>query len=842
MLRFITIFFSLVFLLAVTAAGGALYVFWHFGRGLPDYHQLAHYEPPITTRVYGGDGRLVAEYALEKRAFVPLGAIPQRVKDAFLSAEDKNFYEHAGVDPWGIARAVIINARNRGMGADRRPVGASTITQQVAKNFLLTNEVSLERKVKEAILAFRIERAFTKDHILELYLNEIYLGMGNYGVAAAGLNYFNKALDQLTVAEAAYLAALPKAPNNYHPIRHYQAAKDRRDWVIGRLYEDGKISRAEYEQAVNEPLAIRKRDDNQMIVGADYFAEDIRRDLVTRYGEETLYRGGLVVRSTVDADLQAHASKVLRDGLMGYDRRHGFRGPVTRIQAGQGWQDRLKAVPYPNGAEPWELAVVLSVSDQAAAIGLNGNRTGVLPWNEMKWARPWMKDQHVGPMPRKPAEVVQPGDVVLVQETAKGDDGKPLAAGSYALRQIPKVEGALVAMDPHTGRVLAMVGGWSYSKSQFNRATQALRQPGSSFKPFIYLTALENGYTPSSLVLDAPVALPQGPGLPLWRPKNYGGDFLGPTTLRVGVEKSRNLMTVRLAQAVGMEKVSDLSQRFGIYDNLPRQLAMSLGAGETTVLRLAAAYAMVVNGGKKVTPTLVDRIQDRQGRTIFVHDKRFCDGCWPVQFADQDMPRLPDIREQLVDPVSAYQITSIMEGVVQRGTGRSVAAVGKPLAGKTGTSNDSHDVWFSGFSPDLVATVFVGFDDPISLGDKETGGSIAAPIFRDFMSYALKDKPPTPFRVPPGVRLVRVNATSGKPAMPGDPKVILEAFKSTDRLPDDEEQVLDGGDNEGFSFAPLSEEGGGVPVPGATNGLAAPADGAAPPVAPAAAPMPGGLY
>ena len=836
MLRTIAILFSLVFLLAVTAAGGALYMFWHYGRGLPDYHQLAHYEPPITTRVYGGDGRLVAEYAVEKRAFVPLNAIPQRIKDAFLSAEDKNFYEHAGVDPWGIARAVIVNLRNKGLGADRRPVGASTITQQVAKNFLLTNEVSLERKVKEAILAFRIERAFTKDHILELYLNEIYLGMGNYGVAAAGLNYFNRALDDLSVAEAAYLAALPKAPNNYHPIRHPQAAKERRDWVIGRMFEDGKITRAEYEAALAEPLAMRKRDDNQMIVGADYFAEDIRRDLVARYGEEALYKGGLVVRSTVDADLQAHASKVLRGGLMGYDRRHGWRGPVNRIQIGQGWQQRLGAVPFPAGGEPWELSVVLSVSDQSAAIGLNGGRTGIIPFSEMRWARPWMKDQHVGAPPRKPGDVLQPGDVVLVEEVAKGDDGKALAAGSYALRQIPKVDGALVALDPHTGRVLAMVGGWSYSKSQFNRATQALRQPGSSFKPFVYLSALENGYTPSSLVLDGPIALPQGPGLPLWRPKNYGGDFLGPTTLRVGVEKSRNLMTVRLAQAVGMDKVADYSNRFGIYDNLPKVLSMALGAGETTVLRLASAYGMLVNGGKKINPTLVDRIQDRQGRTIFVHDKRFCDGCWPVQFADQDMPRLPDIREQIVDPVSAYQMVSILEGVVQRGTGRSVSVIGKPLAGKTGTSNDSHDVWFAGFSPDLVTVVFVGFDEPASLGDKETGGSIAAPIFRDFMSYALKDQPATPFRVPSGVRLVRVNAGTGRPAMPGDPKVILEAFKSTDPMPDEDEHVLEGEGTEGFSFQPLSEEGAAAPV-GGVPGMPAPMQ-----QAPAAAPMPGGLY
>ncbi|OJX81231.1 penicillin-binding protein 1A [Magnetospirillum sp. 64-120] len=832
MLRILAILFSLLVLLAMAAGGGTMYLFWKYGQDLPDYHQLAHYEPPITTRVYGGDGRLVAEYAVEKRAFIPIGVIPDRVKDAFLSAEDKGFYEHPGVDFMGIARAVLINLRNKGMGADRRPVGASTITQQVAKNFLLTNEVSISRKIKEAILAFRIERTFSKDHILELYLNEIYLGMGNYGVAAAALNYFDRGLDELSVAEAAYLAALPKAPNNYHPVRHAQAAKDRRDWVIGRMLEDGKISRAEYDAAIAEPLVMRKRDDAAMIVGADYFAEDIRREIVAKYGESALYKGGLVVRSTVDAELQSLASRVLRHGLMNYDRRHGWRGPVTRIQAGSGWQQRLAALAYPNGGEPWDLAVVLATSESSAQIGLVDGSGGTIPFSEMRWARPWEKDEHVGAAPRRPADVVQPGDVILVEAVGKSEDGKAVAAGTYSLRQIPKIEGALVAMDPHTGRVLAMVGGWSYGKSQFNRATQAMRQPGSSFKPFIYLTALENGYTPSSLILDAPIALPQGPGLPMWRPKNYSGDFLGPTTLRVGIEKSRNLMTVRLAQAIGMDAVADYSNRFGIYDSLPRQLAMSLGAGETTVLKMTAAYAMLVNGGKKIAPTLIDRVQDRNGRTVFVHDQRFCEGCWPVQYAQQEMPRLPDIRPQIVDPVSAYQMVSILEGVVQRGTGRSVSAVGKPLAGKTGTSNDSFDTWFVGFSPDLAVGVFVGFDEPHSLGDKETGGSVAAPIFRDFMMDALKNQPATPFRVPPGVRMVRVDPATGRPAEPGASRSIWEAFKSGDRLPDDQEDVLDG-NAEGFSFNPLPSESD------SSHGLVTPL-----PQLPAGAtpPLPGGLY
>lgn len=856
MLRFLLGLFSLLILLAIVGAGGVVFVFWHYGQGLPDYHQLAHYEPPITTRVYGGDGRLVAEYAVEKRVFVPLNVVPQLVQDAFLSAEDKNFYSHAGVDPMGIARAIAVNIKNRGKGGDRRPVGASTITQQVAKNFLLTNEVSIERKVKEAILAFRIERTFSKDHILELYLNEIYLGGGAYGVAAAALNYFDKGLDELSPAEAAYLAALPKAPNNYNPHRHPQAAKERRDWVLGRMYEDGKITQAEYQANVAAPLEVRSRKEMQAAQGADYFAEDIRREIQSKYGEAALYKGGLVVRASMDAHLQALGSRVLRQGLAAYDRRHGWRGPVTRIPAAAGWGPLLAAVPRPGGAdETWQTAVVLALTEHEAVLGLVGGKTGRLPFSEMKWARPALEKAHTGPFPRRPADVVALGDVILVEPAVKGEDGKPLPANSFSLRQIPKVEGALVAIDPHTGRVLAMVGGWSYGKSQFNRASQAMRQPGSSFKPFIYLAALESGYTPSSLVLDAPIALPQGPGLPLWRPKNYNDDYLGPTTLRVGIEKSRNLMTVRLAQALGMDKVADYAARFGIYDNLPRQLSMALGAGETTPLRMTAAYAMLVNGGKRVRPTLIDRIQDRNGKTIFAHDLRFCDGCSASRYSGQDMPVLPDIREQMVDPVSAYQMVSILEGVVQRGTGTSVRAVGKPLAGKTGTSNDYNDVWFMGFSPDLVAGVFVGFDDPSTLGAKETGGSIAAPIFRDFMMEALKDKPATPFRVPPGVRLVRVNAATGKPAMPGDPKAIYEAFKGGDRMPGDEEDVLEGsgGVDAGFSFAPFlgAEEGATVqlnPPAGAVpaDGTASAAPGGVPlpvqqaPVGPA--PSAGGLY
>lgn len=828
MLKYLVIIISSVFLLTVAATVGVLGVFWHYGRGLPDYQQLAHYEPSVTTRVYAGDGRLIAEYATEKRSFVPLSAMPQRVIKAFLSAEDKTFYSHPGIDVWGVMRAVVINARN--LGGDRRPVGASTITQQVAKNFLLTNEVSLERKIKEVMLAFRIERAFSKDHILELYLNEIYLGFSSYGVAAAAMNYFNKSLDELTVAEAAFLAALPKAPNNYNPRRHPVAAKQRRDWVIGRMLEDGHITPGEAMAAQNEPLTVGYRTDTALVGGAGFFGEEVRRELAARYGESALYQGGLQVRSTLDPTLQSIANRALREGLVAYDRRHGWRGPIGRIQVEARWQDRLASLlPIP-GLEPWQLAVVLETGGEDARIGLVDGTLGSIPFAEMRWARPWLPAQKVGPSPSRPADALRVGDVVPVEPVKADGEGRAYPPGTYALRQLPKVDGALVAMDPHTGRVLAMAGGFAYGRSQFNRATQAQRQPGSAFKPFVYLAALNNGFTPSSLILDAPVVIDQGPGLPLWKPSNYSDDFLGPTTLRVGVERSRNLMTVRLAQAVGMEQIVDYAERFGISDNLTPTLAMALGAGETTALRLTAGYAMLVNGGKRITPTIVDRVQDRTGRTIYRHDARPCPNCAGEYVPEEPMPQVPDTREVVTDPASAYQMVSILQGVVERGTGRRVSAIGKPLAGKTGTSNDSVDAWFVGFSPDLAVGVFVGFDEPHSLGDKETGSSVAAPIFKDFMAAALADKPAVPFRVPPGIRLVRVNPATGRLAGPHDRVVILEAFKPETVPTGEVEEVLGGGEVDAvgaFRF-------GAGANPAGVSPLAPPAGGVAPDM--------GGLY
>lgn len=802
-MRFLITAIAALVLVALLGAAGALGVLYYFGRGLPDYQQLATYEPPVMTRVHAGDGSLITEYATEKRVFVPIRAMPKLVIKAFLAAEDKNFYSHPGVDFLGVLRAAVTNAVQ--MASGRRPVGASTITQQVAKNFLLTNEVSIERKVKEAMLAFRIERAFSKDRILELYLNEIYLGFGSYGVAAAALNYFNKSLDELTVAEAAYLAALPKAPSNYHPVRNHRAAKGRRDWVVERMAEEGFISPEQESAAKATPLLTREREET-LLTRAEYFAEEVRRELSDRYGQNQLYRGGLSVRTTLDPKLQTIADAALHDGLIAYDRRHGWRGPVARLDGaageaapGRDWARRLAAVPPPKAIGPWRLAVVLKSGDAEAGIGFADGATGRISLADLAWAREALKDARRGGPVRSVAQVLKPGDVIMV-ERAKG--------GDWSLRQIPAVEGALVALDPHTGRVLAMSGGYSFAMSQFNRATQADRQPGSAFKPFVYLAALDSGFTPSSRILDAPFVIDQGPGLGLWKPQNYAQEFYGPSTMRLGLEKSRNLMTVRLAQTIGMDKVVDYAKKFGIGDKMTPTLSMALGAGETTVLKLTTAYAMLVNGGKRIEPSLIDRIQDRHGRTIFRHDERDCRGCRDADLAAAELPAVPDNRAQVADPRSAYQIVSMLQGVVQRGTGQRIAAVGKPLAGKTGTTNDSFDTWFMGFAPDLAVGVFVGFDKPATLGKTETGSSVAAPIFKDFMEAALKDRPAIPFRIPSGIRLVRVNSATGLLARPGERRIILEAFKPGTE-PTGEEGVIDGS-------GPLASDGKSAPE---TRGL-----------------------
>ncbi|MGF1630052.1 MAG: penicillin-binding protein 1A [Kiloniellaceae bacterium] len=799
--------FGLAVILAIAGAGGVVYAFYHYGQGLPEYSQLADYEPPTVTRVHAGDGRLLAEYATEKRVFVPIEAMPRRVVNAFLSAEDKNFYNHPGIDFVSVARAIVTNIAN--LGGDRRPVGASTITQQVAKNFLLTNEVSIERKIKEAILAFRIEQAFTKDTILELYLNEIYLGFGSYGVAAAALNYFNKSLDELTIAEAAYLAALPKAPNNYHPVYRHEAAVARRDWVVGRLVEDQRITAEEAAEAEDEPLMVRRRDDTE-VFEADYFAEETRRELVRLYGDDGLYTGGLSVRTTLDPRLQDIASRVLREGLIYYDRRHGWRGALQEIGVDDSADvvAQLQAIERPVGIDDsWQLAAVLATDAGQAEIRLADGASGRVPMAELTWARKWIEGQRIGNEPKKPSDVLQPGQVVLVEAVSEDAKGKAYEAGAFALRQVPNVNGGLVALDPHTGRVLAMAGGFSYARSEFNRVTQAKRQPGSSFKPFVYLAGLDSGFTPATMILDAPFVLDQGGGLGKWKPSNYSKEFYGPTPMRVGIEKSRNLMTVRLAQTIGMEKVVDYARRFGVIQNMQPVLSMSLGAGETTLMQITNGYAMLVNGGKRISPTLIDRVQDRHGRTIYRHDLRSCEPCQATAWHNQAAPALPDEREQVVDPASAFQIVGMLQGVVQRGTGRRIAELGLPLAGKTGTTNDNLDAWFVGFSPDLAVGVFVGFDEPRTLGPQDTGSNVAAPIFKDFMAAALRPQDAVPFRIPPGIRMVRLNAEDGQLARPGDSNVFLEAFKPGTE-PTGRTVVLDGGYNPSTGGTAASGTGG----------------------------------
>jgi penicillin-binding protein 1A len=804
-LRFFGFLFTvgtIVFLVGVAAVAG---VMWHFSKDLPDYSQLQDYEPPVMTRVHASDGSLVAEYANQRRLYIPIQAVPKMVINAFLAAEDKNFYEHGGLDPVGIARAGTIYIQDKIAGNTRRPQGASTITQQVAKNFLLTNELSLERKIKEAMLALKMERTYSKDKILELYLNEIYLGLGAYGIAAASLIYFDKSVHELNVQEAAYLAALPKAPSDLNPYRQRDRAVERRNYVIDRMIEIGYISPRDGEAAKKTPLDITARPTGAHIVAAEYFAEEVRREIYERYGAKKLYEGGLSVRATLDPKLQVLARKVLIDGLVQFDENHGWRGPVQQIDLKGDWGVTLADVRSLADIAPWRMAVVLEVGDQSARIGFQPGRepggavskerqVGILPLDGMRWAKAASGPAR-GRVPAKASQVVQPGDVVYVDPLLERD-GKA-REGLFRLRQVPEISGAILAMDPLTGRILAMVGGFSYDQSQFNRATQALRQPGSSFKPIVYATALDNGYTPSSIVLDAPLEIDQGPGQEPWRPENYEGKFYGPSTLRFGIEKSRNVMTVRLAQDVGMPLIADYAKRFGVYDDLPPYLSFALGAGETTLLRMVTAYSMFDNGGKRVKPTLIDRIQDRYGHTIFRHDERECRGCDADKWRDQQEPTLVDKREQVLDPMTAYQITSMMEGVVQRGTAGGVGfqkEVGKPIAGKTGTTNDAKDVWFIGFSPDLAVGVYLGYDKPRSIGHTATGGGLAAPIVKNFMKVALAAKPPVPFRVPAGIKLVRVDPRTGTRVGAGA-TAILEGFKPGTAPPD------------GYAYADYDSEG-----------------------------------
>ena len=770
MIRLVGYFFGIGTALALLAAAGIGMFVGNLAKDLPDYEVLSKYEPPVTTRVHASDGALMGEFARQRRLYLPIQAVPDRVKAAFLSAEDKNFYTHPGIDIAGLTRAVINNIQT---GARQ---GASTITQQVAKNFLLTKDQTYERKIKEAILSFRIEQAFSKDRILELYLNEIFFGLNAYGVAGAALTYFDKSVNELTVAQAAYLAALPKGPSNYHPFRHTDRAIERRNWVIDQMVENGYVSREEGDKAKAEPLGVTPRRNGTYLFAGEYFTEEVRREIISRYGENALYEGGLSVRTTIDPHLQRLARKAMQNGLIKYDTLRGYRGPVETIDMGADWGVPLGEIKGLDDVPEWQLAVVLESSDAGLSIGLKPNReisgklsaereTGTVSAEDMSFAM-----RHIVDGKRvkadSPAEVLKAGDVVFVEKKE---------GSAYQLRQVPAVSGGMVAMDPHTGRVLAMVGGFSFAQSEFNRATQAMRQPGSSFKPIVYAAALDNGYTPASVIMDGPITITSGNTV--WSPKNYDSKSAGPSTLRTGIERSRNLMTVRLAHDMGMKIVAEYAERFGVYDHLAPYLPMALGSGETTVMRMVSAYSVMANGGRQIKPSLIDRIQDRYGKTVYKHDERGCEGCVAEEWKNQPEPELIDNADQVLDPMTAYQITSMMEGVVLRGTATTLQELNRPIAGKTGTTNDEKDAWFIGFTQNLVVGLYLGFDQPRTLGKGSTGGGLAAPIFKEFMAEALKDTPPVDFQIPEGMTLIAINRKTGMRANEGEPGTIMEAFK-----------------------------------------------------------------
>ena len=807
----------------------------HVGKSLPDYSELAEYEPPTISRIYSGEGRIIDEFARERRLFSPIDEIPLRVREAMISAEDKHFYLHGGYDPVGIVKAVAEAAQGG------RLRGASTITQQVMKNFLLGGARSFERKLKEIILAVRLENTLTKDQILELYLNEIFLGQNSYGVTSAAQTYFNKPLDELSIQEAAYLAALPKAPSNYHPVRRREAALARRNFVIREMEENGYIGDDEAREAMAAPL-ITVQDGSLASFRSElpprgYFTDEIRRQLEREFGEEEFFEGGLAIRATVDPEFQRISEAALRSGLEKYDRQRGrwigtgLAFELSILEEEENWQAELRRASLPRDIPGWRPAVILGFGPNGGAtVGVEGHPHSVadiIPSDEIKWARPVNEGGRSGPRAEKASDILAIGDVVLVAPVTDADGGFKW----WSLRQVPRVQGAFIAMDVNTGRVLAMQGGFSYQHSVFNRATQAERQPGSAFKPFVYAAALDSGYTPATIVVDAPIELDTAAGL--WRPTNSSNRFFGPITLRTGIEKSRNLMTIRLANDVGMPVIAGYAENFGLYDSMDRFLANSLGAQETTLLKIAAAYAMFANGGERVYPTLVDRVQDRYGQTIYRHDERFCVDCQQPLLVEGTAPSVIDARARVIDAVTAYQITTMLEGVVRHGTAAATVTADFPVAGKTGTTNESRDAWFVGFTPDIVAGCYVGYDSPESLGRRVYGGTLCGPVFNQFIE-AVAERFGTPsFEVPKGGTHVAISRTTGEmitgdPALHegsvareffrfgtepqlGDLRVIDGGFAMAADLapydPDAEEDLADPGRDSAGSFGSLSSGG-----------------------------------
>ena len=734
-------------------------VLWAYSNSIPDYKFLKNYKPPVSSKVYSGDGELVADFSKEKRIFVPYNSIPKNVINSFLSAEDKNFFSHPGVDAKGVLRALINNISN--IISSKRLEGASTITQQVAKNFLLTNEVSINRKVKEAILAFRIERVLSKQRILELYLNQIYLGSGAYGVAAASLEYFDKSIKDLNYAETALLAALPKAPSKYNPYRNNELAKFRRDLVLKNLFENKHISLETYNKFKFEKIKLNKIK-KVFLEDAQYYIEDVRKNVIGTLTYDKVYKQGFNINTPIDLELQRIATKALRDGLVAYDKRKGWRGPLFNKNYSENWNNDLKKYNLENSID-WKLAIVKKLNKFSAEIQTEDKHEGKIEFQDISWTK------------KEFNKLLNVGDIVYVK---KIDDK------IYSLKQLPKINGGIVVMDPYTGRVLALSGGFSFKKSEFNRATQALRQPGSAFKPFVYALALENNYTPTSLILDAPIVLDQGEDLKMWKPENYGKKFYGPSTLRIGLEKSRNLMTVRIAQNLGIKKIVNFSKHLNIYDNPEELLSISLGSAETTLLKLTSAYSAFVNGGKLVNPILIDRIQDSEGKTIYNNSKRKCVNCDQISYLGEDYPIIENNYKKAFSPQTAYQMTSILEGVVQRGTAKKLRNLKLNIAGKTGTTNKNTDTWFIGFTSNLLIGVFVGSDSPKPLGRYETGSKTALPIFKEFVKKAVKKFEARPFKAVDGTVMMVVDPITGQKAKFSSKNTIIEVYKK--------ENVIDG--------------------------------------------------
>ena len=728
-----------------------LTILWVFSNKLPDYKFLKSYKPSVSSKVYSGEGELVNDFSSEKRIFVPYNSIPKKVINSFLSAEDKNFFSHPGVDAKGVVRAIIKNLQN--YLSSRRLEGASTITQQVAKNFLLTSEVSFNRKIKEAILAFRIERVLSKKRILELYLNQIYLGEGTYGIASASLVYFDKPISELNYVESAMLAALPKAPSRYNPYKNIKLAKFRRDLVLENLYQNKYITKPKLKIFLSEKIILKKRK-SIYLEDARYYVEEIRKDIINKFGFDKIYKQGLNIKTPLSLTLQNIAVTSLREGLEKYDQRKGWRGPLAN-KTYSNWDNSIDLFKLEKSIN-WDIAIVKTINKFSTLIETENKIEGIINYENISWTK------------KEFNELFNEGDIIYV---------KKIKDNYYELKQLPKANGGIVVMDPFTGRIYALSGGFSFKKSEFNRSTQALRQPGSAFKPFVYALALENNYTPSSLVLDAPLVLEQGVDLKKWKPENYGKKFYGPSTLRTGLEKSRNLMTVRIAQTLSPKKIASFSKKLGIYDQPDELLSISLGSAETTLLKLTSAYCSFVNGGKKIEPILIDRIQDSEGNTIFNSEKRLCKKCNEISYLGEEIPKISNNFKQVFSSETAYQMTSMLEGVVERGTGRGLKNLNLDLAGKTGTTNDNTDAWFIGFTSKLVIGVYVGLDEPRSLGKRETGAKTAMPIFKNFVKKAVKKKDARPFKVPKNITMMVIDPVSGEKASFGSKEKIIEAYK-----------------------------------------------------------------